>query len=335
MKAPAGERKVYLDLLRIVACILVIFNHILVSVAQFRLHPLFWYLFAFSKMAVPLFVLVSGAVLLPKEDSYQKSFSRVLRIVLTLLLFTLLYYGRACVKEGIPFNFGKYFYLVYNDRATNAYWYLYLYLGILLMLPMMQKLVRHFQSRDFRYLIFFSVIVMGVMPILTRWDARFQYNDSINTAIFSVYLGLLAAGYYLDAFVPYGTGKWILAWLGAAGMTALSARLCIHEDSFAFYENCELLNVTATAICCFYGVKWAMEKAKLPEGAARFLSACGRLTFCTYLLGDLLIEIILPLLPMEDYTPLAAGLLTLLVFVCGMLLSALLTRVPLLKKLLS
>ena len=71
------ERTEYLDHLRILACFLVIVNHTnpaVYSVAS--VHGLTWYaslLYHYlCRMAVPLFLMISGACLLHKRDSWKR-----------------------------------------------------------------------------------------------------------------------------------------------------------------------------------------------------------------------------------------------------------------------
>ena len=81
MSAPAmagsSRRESWLDALRIVSAFLVIVNHTNSKVFQ-SLAPqdIQWWLsigwYYVSKMAVPLFVMVSGACLLPRRDSAQQ-----------------------------------------------------------------------------------------------------------------------------------------------------------------------------------------------------------------------------------------------------------------------
>lgn len=73
------SRETFLDLLRIIACFLVIVNHTN-SVIFLGSSPdsLDWYVsltyFFISKIAVPIFFMISGYLLLKKEDNYKKAF---------------------------------------------------------------------------------------------------------------------------------------------------------------------------------------------------------------------------------------------------------------------
>ena len=101
------EKRIYFEVMRIVACFFVIFNH--TSVNGYFLFSTrepgsahFWielFVSVFCKFAVPLFLAISGALLLAKEDEplsviYKKRFPRIL---LVLLLSSLLYYYWTCV----------------------------------------------------------------------------------------------------------------------------------------------------------------------------------------------------------------------------------------------
>lgn len=70
------NRKVYLDFLRILACFLVIVNHTNSDIFLNSSIGITWFVsityFFICKIAVPLFVMISGAVLLGKKDSYKK-----------------------------------------------------------------------------------------------------------------------------------------------------------------------------------------------------------------------------------------------------------------------
>ena len=72
-------RKVYLEFLKIIAIYMVLFNHTgsrgftLFTLAQGSvMYPFYLFNAIFIKIAVPLFLMASGAVLLGKEESFQR-----------------------------------------------------------------------------------------------------------------------------------------------------------------------------------------------------------------------------------------------------------------------
>ena len=96
-RAGASRREGWLDALRVLAAFGVIVNHTNSKVFQ-ALTPqdAQWWLsvgwYYVSKMAVPLFVMVSGACLLPRRDSPRRVLGRMARILGALLLFSYAYY---------------------------------------------------------------------------------------------------------------------------------------------------------------------------------------------------------------------------------------------------
>ena len=69
-------------------------------------------------------------------------------MVLVIVLFSFLYYVKSMQDAGRPIEIIEYFKLIYQRHVTNAYWYLYLYLGILLMMPVFQILSTNMKRRE-------------------------------------------------------------------------------------------------------------------------------------------------------------------------------------------
>lgn len=96
------DKIVYMELLRVIAVVLVIFNH-----TRTRGYSLYtqtddvfdwWASLAcsiFCKVAVPVFFMISGGVILGRQESFSQIFKkRILRFLIVILLFTFLQYLR-------------------------------------------------------------------------------------------------------------------------------------------------------------------------------------------------------------------------------------------------
>ena len=84
------QKKEYYEILRILACALVIFNH----TTGFSLYQktegikqiIYIFLATFTKINVPLFIMISGALLLKKSEDISVTLrKRVLRFVILLV----------------------------------------------------------------------------------------------------------------------------------------------------------------------------------------------------------------------------------------------------------
>lgn len=153
---------IYLDYVKILACFMVLINHTNSVVFRSTTPSPLWFAsisyFFFSKPAVSLFIMASGAVLLSRDSTYGQSMRRVLRIVVILVVFSLLYYA---INGGGFSGLPAFLPSILHSQATNALWYLYLYIGILFMAPVMRLIVKNACKKDIQYLLLISVGVMG------------------------------------------------------------------------------------------------------------------------------------------------------------------------------
>lgn len=165
------ERSVYMDLLRVLACFLVIFNHLPGYFAyQKSTSPglTFYYMFftMVSKVNVPIFFMLTGALLLPRTTTYKELFSkRILRIACVLIISSLTYYivrNKHDFSAISVFDFVK---KIFIDDLAGAFWYMYAYLGLLLTLPFMQRIAQRFTTADFILLLSLRFITSSLIPL--------------------------------------------------------------------------------------------------------------------------------------------------------------------------
>lgn len=87
-----NDRIGYIELLRIIACFLVIVNHTnsVIFLNNTPHVPLWWYsvgIFLLSRIAVPIFIMITGATILSKRENYKKSLKRVFRVIGAVIIF--------------------------------------------------------------------------------------------------------------------------------------------------------------------------------------------------------------------------------------------------------
>lgn len=167
-------RLVHLDILRILAIFLVAFNHtgdrgymLFANKTESVLYFPYMMFSVFCKIAVPIFFMISGALLLPKEESLKQLFQkRVLRMTAVLIMVSVPYYYLFLRSNGVSVsNFLTY---IYGNSATTALWYLYSYIGLLLLLPFLRSMVKGMKQKDFIYLfIGYNVFVGMFLSIRT------------------------------------------------------------------------------------------------------------------------------------------------------------------------
>lgn len=334
----------YLELLRIIACFFVIVNHTNSGIFLSRTpeSKLWWislaYFFA-CKTAVPVFVMISGALLLGKTDDSRKHLSRILRIVAVILVFSFLYYARSMYMAGRPVNLLEYFKIIYQRHITNAYWYLYLYLGILLTLPFWQILSVHMKRREFRLLIVISVVIMGGAPVLIHYVPGLAFSYMFTEPFFSVYIGMLFLGYYLERYVEKKKRYALLSAVIFLGGVAAEVCLTYREyragaENMLFLEDRTFLNISVTAAALFYLARYLGDIVKA-EWFWNAVVGVGGCSFGIYLFSDLFVSLYEKFyydLSVRMNSMAAVLIYEILVFVSALAVTVALKKIPYVKK---
>jgi surface polysaccharide O-acyltransferase-like enzyme len=347
------KRVLYLDVLRIAACFGVIANHtnfILkraetaiasVSRTDFCLGLLAMVL---CKTAVTLFLMISGALLLRKIDDYRKSIGRIIRIIVVLTAFSAIYYIVGDYQHSL-IDFVR---TVTKNNVTTAFWYLYLYLGILIMLPTLQRMTANLKMADYIYFFIFSLVICSFSFVT-------EYNSHISLPLYTTYVGVFVLGYFLDSVLDLSKFKTSIVIIVCVGVgVMLTGFLFIYTyyrvmtASANAYHLIVYDNVfyTALAACEFVFVKKIIEifesgrKFKNQDNISQMISYIGNCTFGIYLFSDFFIKYIEPVFegfandaPNAPLFILMLGL-DLIVFLVGLVATVLLKQIPVIKKLL-
>lgn len=334
-------KKTYIEFLRIAACFLVIVNHTNSRIFMERTPGAVWgcsaAAFLVSKIAVALFLMIMGALLLGREDSPKKSAQRVLRAAGTLAVFTLLYHVYFAWRFGSAFSLKHALWQLPQTPASNALWYLYLYLGMMLSLPLLQKLVRALDRRGLQYLLLLSVGLRGAALLVPG----FHLNGYFSSALIGTHVGQAVLGYYIERHVPVTRRTFRACLAGLAGLAALQLALALvfyARDGAEFYqalENSELITTSAMAACVYVCVRYLFAAHPVPERSRRAVCALGGLTFGIYLFGDMAINFTEPAynwLSQRLPALCAMALWELLIFTLAALVTAALRCVPWVRK---
>lgn len=351
------NRKIHLELLRIIAIILVIFNHtgergfLLYTVTSESV--LYWIYFFFSiacKIAVPLFWMISGCLLIGKEESigiiYKK---RVLRIVFALVLFSLIHYAIPMVKHPEMRIFDvRYFIdrLICTDGFAPAYWYLYAYIGVLLMLPVIQKVAKSMNAKEYIYLFILTLVFRGMIPIAQYLlgKGKISINGRLGEYIFPQNLIYFIAGYYFEIIIEKKdlTGKkatkLLLLGFGAIMISCFATKYMANvtgEYSETFYNS--LIFIPTVAI--FYLGRYLFEQNadRISDKTAKLITAISGASFGIMLMEDVLrvkTQFVFEFLELYCNPFFACILWVLTAWGCGVIGIMLMKKIPFIRKIL-
>ena len=126
---------IHIDILRIIACVFVIFNHTgAIGFTKYLSYPIYsvhywcWlFVSVLCKTAVPLFLMISGALLLNKEEIslYDLWVKKIARMVAVLFVFSFMHYCVKVIAGEEIFSIKSFLYVVYDRGWDVSYWYIY------------------------------------------------------------------------------------------------------------------------------------------------------------------------------------------------------------------
>ena len=339
-----GDRLIFIEFLRIIACFLVIVNHTNSRIFLGTTPSVLWgtslAYFYISKIAVPLFIMITGYTMLDRQDSYKKIFYKLFKMIGILVGFSLVYYTYDCVYENIgQFNLIQFFSFIVHGPITNAYWYLYLYIGIIFMMPFLQKLVSSLEKKDYHFYFLVSGVFCGVWPIVVHYFPFLNYTDYFMIPVYNSYIFMLLLGAYLKKYYIYSL-KWrnicIIAFITICMLNVgLTYNEYIKNDGvkYLFFDDRTLLPIIAASFCVFYIVRTLNFSAKISKIAVVF----GNLTFGIYLCSDFIIHrldnLYYTLVSNGLYPMIAMVIFQIIIFIIGTIVTFIIKKIPILKKL--
>lgn len=299
------KRKLHIDLLRLLAAFLVIYNHsagqtyFLLYTNETHKMALTIFISSFVRNNIPLFFMISGALLLGREESYRQLFSkRIARFLAVVLLASAAHY---CLAPHESRSWSGFLQGMLGGTITVPYWFLYSYLALLPALPFLRKIAKQLTGRDVLLLIglrFLFLTLPAIGEYVTSY-LRVSYFplSAYLTAPFSVidilYYPLL--GYYLENRMPPLNGKTAAALAGIfLGCTAIAVGFTCHEGIYRSGYTDHWLEMLAyvTAPALYLVVKWlcGLLPRRWTEGVlAGSIQTAGTLTLGMYILDPILL----------------------------------------------
>lgn len=307
-----NTRTPYLEVLRIVAVLCVIFIHTgrngnflyLQRPAGGAPYWIYMFISAAGQFSVPVFLAVSGAVLLGRDKESAGSWlRRILRILVTLVMISFAYYVRDVVRfEEILFSWKDFFTRLYSQMLKGHLWYMYQYIAYLLALPFLRAMVKTLEDRYFYYIFGSALVMNGIIPVIEY--CLFKGDISLNSYKSSLWFvtGVVlypCMGYFIHNRIGRGgvkkrviIGLWITNLAGiviSCLMTNLySVTTGKFDESIAnpFFASFVALNCAAL----FITLKTVFERIQLPGPVERVIVSAGKCTFGIYLLHYFIIE---------------------------------------------
>lgn len=274
------KRVFYLDLLKILAALFVVFNHysFIIAPSSHLAKILFTIMFTVCKLAVPMFVMISGALLLGKKTNYKEIITkRLFRVFIPLIVISALYVYIS--YDGLNINnILSFLMAIFTEYDINYIpywvWYLYMLMALYIMTPFLQKMLKEFKEKDYK--VFFGIFLVGIGLINTIGpltsvflSAGKQINSHFTGNLFSIAIGYYVFGYYISKLklekrhVKY---SWIVLFVSLfTGM--LFVNYSVYHKGFTYDEviNWSIIFVALSASSLFVLAKYYFSNVDKPK----------------------------------------------------------------------
>ena len=197
-----NKRLEYLDIIRVVACLMVIVMHAPISGDGAMAHGPFLVLTSYlAAPCVPLFFMVSGALLLPcKEGITARAYlaKRIGKIVGPTVCFSLFYIALNISKmeatgKTIVLNLLS---IPFSAQGHGILWFMYTLIGLYLLVPILSPWIRRTSKHEIEL-----YLVLWFITLLYPYIELLLQCNTGNTGVlyyFSGYAGYFLLGYYLS-----------------------------------------------------------------------------------------------------------------------------------------
>lgn len=225
-----------------------------------------------SRLGVPVFLMISGALLLKKDFNNTEDVKRFYKVNLLPLfitteiwLFIMFWYlniSKVLAVSGIGDVIKLLCKMVMTMCFTNqitmgSMWYMPMILCIYLIIPIMALAVKKFSAKAFvipcAVVCLSSFLVPNINAFLYQLGIRYQFNFVLESAnIFSMYLVYVLAGYYIGKGllrdIANGTlfGVMIFGFAGSCVFQLFSFKM-----PYGYVVYYDSIGILATSICLF------------------------------------------------------------------------------------
>jgi surface polysaccharide O-acyltransferase-like enzyme len=294
-----------------------------------------------ARVAVPLFFMISGYLLLPRSESLSAFYAkRMTRILIPFVVWSLIYLGWYCGRHPNTCTSSVIWNLLLVQGTYYHLWFLYSLLSIYLILPLLRLMIR--PDTDKRILWYLIVLWLIFQPILTTAHKFWGVSINISAPLGTGFVCYFFLGYLLGE-IPLSRAKIILSaviWGIGTLITILGTYLLTRNsgqfDSF-FYDFVSL-NVILASGAAFLLLRWVSEKRPFASSNVQALTrTLATSAFGIYLIHVIVIEVLRDGILSQQVASFMGNaiwnlpLVSTVVFVLSFLMVRILQKTPILK----
>ena len=280
----------FINLLRILACLMVIFMH--APLPSKQANGLF--LSTLSYVTAPcigLFFMVSGYLLLPiKQDAGSFLRKRLGKVIGPTLFWSIFYLAANFIKEDCQGSLMKELISIpFSAQGNPVLWFMYTLIGLYLLAPIISRWIKSASRKEMEFYLGLWGISL-CYPILSSFLSINQGTTGI-LYYFTGYAGYFILGSYLKKYPKRISFKCIILLMGIAILAPIICKIA--QINVNFYEVFWYLSIFVVIQCVF----WFQTITKLPlkfsNRVETMLTRISNLSFGIYLIHIFIMRYVL------------------------------------------
>ena len=247
-----------------------------------------------SRFCVPMFFVISGALLLSKDYKLKDFFrKRLIRILPPLFFWTVVYF----IYHNQNYILTSFEFIPFLEKLIRAFlygaeyhlWFVYTLIGLYLSVPILRNWLKN--SSDI-YVVYFLAI--WFFSTLYRIPGFVIYLPKIDVLNFSGYLGYMVLGYFLFNTSFKGTFKYLLLFIVSIGITVLGTYYFSLRQGFFYEYFYDYLSVNIIIACASLFLFFKNKKIRV-KGLDDIVLVISKYSFGVYLIHALILELLVNL----------------------------------------
>ena len=284
------KQNLNINLLRILACLMVIFMH--APLPSEQANGLF--LSTLSYVTAPcigLFFMVSGYLLLPiKQDAGSFLRKRLGKVIGPTLFWSIFYLAANFIKEDCQGSLMKELISIpFSAQGNPVLWFMYTLIGLYLLAPIISRWIKSASRKEMEFYLGLWGISL-CYPILSSFLSINQGTTGI-LYYFTGYGGYFILGSYLKKYPERISFQCIIPLMGTAILAPIICKIA--QINVNFYEVFWYLSIFVVIQCVF----WFQTITKLPlkfsNRVETMLTRISNLSFGIYLIHIFIMRYVL------------------------------------------
>ena len=210
------KRIFYFDILRVIACLSVVMIHSSSYVETIEIGSLnYWIaiiLNSISRIGVPLFVMISGALLL--DENYDFSIKKLINHIVKIIIFFLFWSVAYSILQNLIPK------IIHHEKidvlslaksiiiGNYHLWFCYMIIGLYLLVPLLRLWIKKENKEYIKYFIILSLIFTYLLPQIINIGSMYSsvfYTmktliDRVDLSYVGGYVPFFILGWYLHNF---------------------------------------------------------------------------------------------------------------------------------------